>query len=121
MKETLFWKIMWIFIKKCLHLPIYRIDVLNWAEYFYVNKKSCLCVALGLSLSDLDCYSYSARKIFDKYNIENAVLFNTNLLVDSKHVPWWPVYEWTDRLKFFYWLKSQYKNDKTNLRKLNVK
>ena len=74
--------IFWIFVKSILHLPIYRIDVLNWAEYLYVGScdgglDDCggLCDPLYSSCRNLnlDICNYTELQIyFPKYSRKYA-------------------------------------------------
>jgi hypothetical protein len=115
-------RILWIYLKGLLRLPIYRIDVLNWAEYFYVGSCDCsgLCDALYFSCANLNLYNYTPLQIyFPKYTRQNAQMFPYNYINEAY---WWRAWNWDEngRLGFFYWLKEQYKKDRTNLRKINI-
>lgn len=117
--------ILWIFLKVRLHLPIYGIDVLNWTEYYLIGETSGLCEAIDLSLKSLGLKNSPTRycivQYFPKYTRQNAQMFRYKNYTSGAY--WWHAWDWdkNGRLGFFYWLKDQYKNDKTNLRKLNVK
>ena len=120
-------RILWIYLKSILHLSIYRIDVLNWAEYFYVGfpNRNGLCMALSCSCKclNLDIWHYrELQTFFPKYNRANAQKFKEYYL-PQPNVYWWTPDIWNihGRLGFFYWLKDQYKNDRINLRKINVR
>ena len=113
-------KILWICVKALLHLPIYRIDVLNWVEYWYLGQTSGLCAALDTAIDDLWLSSWPAMlRYFPKYKKEYAQMFPCDYIGE---LFWWEPHTWdtNGRLGFFYWLKEQYKDDKTNLRKITI-
>ncbi len=112
-------KILWIYVKGLLHLPIYRIDVLNWVEYMYLGETSGLCAALDVAIDDLRLVRWPKIQYFPKYLKEHAQMFPSHYTGESY---WWEPDTWEikGRLGFFYWLKEQYKDDKTNLRNISI-
>ncbi len=114
-------KILWIYLKCILHLPIYRIDILNWTEYFYIGKFVGLCSAIKMAMRKLQIFNEGFDEeivyYFPKYTMQNAQMFPYNYV---GRVFWWEPDTWSisGRLGFFYWLKEQYKDDKTNLRRI---
>ncbi len=112
-------KILCIYIKVLLNLPIYRIDVLNWAKYWYVGKTCGLCLALVTSIDDLGLNPFPIRYYFAEYTKQCAKRFPCNYI---GYGFWWESRTWdiNGRLGFFYWLKDQYKDDRKNLRNINI-
>ena len=108
MKEL---EIMWLIIKALLHLPIYRIDVLNWAEYLYVGSHNsiALCPTLSRSCRNLNLGIRNDTKLqiyFPKYSRKYAQNFNENYL-PSDRAFWWRINTWdtNGRLGFFLLVK----------------
>ena len=101
-------------IKNFLHLPVTRVDVLEYATELQATRYyPGLCALLDDALEHYDIYSF-VRVIFPKFQEEYARHFGA-----SYHGYWWERFNWgTGRLDFLNWLIEQYKDDKTNIRKL---
>ena len=121
-------KIAWIEIKSFTGLPIYPIDILRWAKYYYANEDCIgLCGAIEYSISDLmDVYNVPHHFI-PLLSPEVAKTFQKDYGVDTRTTQytyrhfWWEPFVWElngGRLGFLNWLIEKYKDDKTNLRKL---
>lgn len=55
--------------------------------------------------------------ILPKLTYANAQRFNGNFFVNDY---WFPLGEWKKRKEFIRWLMDEYKDDKTDLRTINV-
>lgn len=101
------------FISNLFKLPVTREEVLKRAKKI---KISGICYSLITALKDYGIpYNRLLREYFPKFTRENALQFGA----DNENVWWWIPYVWsTGRMNFINWLIEEYKDDKTNLRKL---
>ena len=102
------------FISNLFNLPVTRKEVLERAKKL---KKAGLCFAIDEALRDygINLHHPFSTTYFPKFRKEMAFKFGANKL-DSW---WWPPRIWdTGRMDFINWLIDQYKDDKTDLRKL---
>ena len=101
------------FISRLLHLPVTRKEVLKRAKKL---KRAGLCFSIDRALIDYGIYlNVSYHYLFPKFRREVALNFGANKSDDW----WWECGVWnTGRMDFLNWLIDQYKDDKTNLRKL---
>ena len=110
-------------LKIFLGLPIYRVDVLVYA--FNKNIKSKhpakgLCYALS---SALDCVkdNMDILEVFPLFSPETAEQFEAYIPMDSYSFYWWTEGDWEGpRKDYLLWLIDQYKDNKENIRKLQV-
>lgn len=91
---------------------VYRKDILEYALHH--NHDTGVCNAIWCSLSH-----YGLVRNIEKYlpleNMDNAKKFKAKYRCDRY---WWPLNDWTDRIKYIKWLLEQYKDDITNLKEL---
>lgn len=91
---------------------VYRKDILEYALKHNHNKGVCRAIWDSL-------YHYGLNRFINRYlplaNAHNAKKFNAEFRYDGY---WWPLGDWTDRIKYLKWLLEQYKDDKTNLKEL---
>ena len=102
------------FISRLFHLPVTRKEVLKRAKKL---KRAGLCFSIDEALRDygIDLSYAFVVKYFPKFRREEALKFGAHEL-DSW---WWEQNVWdTGRMDFLNWLIDQYKDDKTNLRKI---
>ena len=101
-------------VKNILHLPVTRVEVLEYAkELQSTHQYPGLCALLKDALEYYEIWSFNFI-IFPKFKEEYAKHFGA-----SYHGYWWERDRWdTGRLDFLNWLIQQYKNDRTNIRKL---
>ena len=121
-------KILWIKFKSIVHLPIYRKDVLIWAKHYYANKYwEGLCEVIGNSINDLIHVYNRPQHFIPLLNPKVVKVFHKKHGVDISATRyndgyfWWQPRVWEldgGRLGFLNWMIEQYKDDKTNLRKL---
>ena len=104
-------------------LPIYRVDVLAYALNKNIKSKhpaSGLCSALS---SALNCVkdNMSVQEVFPLFSTKTAEQFGAYVPIDSYSFYWWPADNWEgSRKDYLLWLIDQYKNDKEDIRKLQV-
>ena len=101
------------FISNLFQFPVTRKEVLLRAK----KLKECgLCLSFCHVLNKYNIsHNYQYTRYFPKFVRKNALPFGANKDVDY----WWEPYIWnTGRMDFLDWLIDQYKDDKTNLRKL---
>ena len=101
-------------VKNFLHLPVTRVEVLEHAKEL---QSTCqypgLCLLLNNALDHYNIWPFPST-IFPKFKVEYAKHFGA-----SYRGYWWERDRWdTGRLDFLNWLIQQYKNDRTNIRKL---
>lgn len=106
-----------IILSNIFNLPVTRKQVLERAKSH--EDKAGLCRAISESLLDYNIYSPRLREMFPKFRYEEAITFGTE---GKEYVSrlgyWWPPHEWNGgRMMFLNWLITEYKDDKTNLRK----
>lgn len=121
-------KIFWIKFKSIVHLPIYRKDLLIWAKHYYASKDCAgLCYAIENSISDLMHVYNAPPHLIPLLNPEVVRIYHKIHGVDTSTTRynsgcfWWQQCVWElngGRLGFLNWMIEQYKDDKTNLRKL---
>ena len=91
---------------------VYRRDILEYALKH--NHEEGVCNALWKSI-----FYYDLNLTIGKYlpleNLNNAKRFGAELRDNGC---WWPLGDWTNRIKYLKWLLEQYKDDKTNLKEL---
>lgn len=107
-------------VKNFLHLPITRVEVLEYAKELQSTRQyPGLCLLLEDALSAYEIWPF-ASTVFLKFNIKDARAFGAYEYAYSKKGGyWWERGDWnTGRLKYLNWLIEQYKDDKTNIRKL---
>ena len=117
-------RLLWIWIKSLLKLPMYPIDILRWTRYRYVGYPG-LCCSMISCASELLGSSYSKKieEAISAFTYENAMAFRkahndtTEILRDYY---WWPMWEWKKdgRLGFLNWMIEEMKSDKTDLREI---
>ena len=91
---------------------VYRKDILEYALKH--NHNLGVCLALYRSLLH---YGF----IISIYKYLPLATFNNvkNFKAEPRHDGyWWPLGDWSNRIKYLEWLLEQYKNDKTNLKEL---
>lgn len=103
------------FISNLFNLPVTRKEVLKRAKKL---KGDGLCFSIDEALRDYGIYLSNAllmTKCFPKFRREEALKFGAN-----KSDGWWWEHDvWdTGRMDFLNWLIDQYKDDKTNIRKM---
>lgn len=102
-----------IILSNIFNLPVTRKQVLERAKSY--RNATGLCEAIAESLRDYNIPIISLCEIFPKYRYEEAITFGAD---KDKWGYWWPRYEWNaGRMMFLNWLITEYKDDKTNLRK----
>lgn len=102
--------------KRLSFLPVTRYEVLQYAkELQATHAYKSLCSLLGYALMDYDIYyPRPIEIIFPKFKEEYAKHFGA-----SYYGYWWERDRWdTGRLDFLNWLINEYKDDKTDIRKL---
>lgn len=101
-------------VKNFLHLPVTRVEVLEYAKELQATcKYPGLCHLLNDALAYYEIEP-SLANIFPKFKEEYAKHFGA-----SYHGYWWERGRWdTGRLDFLNWLINEYKDDRTNIRKL---
>lgn len=118
MKKRLF--SLYIKYKIIFNRPIYRVDILRYVKY--IERFSGLCHSLFVAqtrcnvceTTETDIGAFVSR-YFPLMLRKNAEPFNVHPF-DSY---WWPAGDWTGgRMNFLNWLIDQYKDDKTDLKKL---
>lgn len=118
MKKRLF--SLYIEYKIIFNRPIYRVDILRYVKY--IEQRSGLCHSISSALSHCNVYKTTetdvgavVSRFFSLMFRKNAEHFNASYNAGF----WWPVGDWTGgRMDFLNWLIDQYKDDKTDLRKL---
>lgn len=111
MKKRLF--SLYIKYKIKFNRPLYRVDILRCVKY--IERHSGLCSSLYFALTHCNVSINTATYPFPLMDRKNAVPFNAQ----SFTAYWWPIGDWTGgRMDFLNWLIDQYKDDKTDLRKL---
>jgi len=108
-----------LFISNLLRLPVTRKEVLQRAKK-YQNQTFGLCMAIKYA-----CFDYHLKWdpdiIIPKFTNENALKFGASESNAGRLEYWWKFGVWnTGRLDFLDWLIEEYKDDKTNLRKLHI-
>lgn len=99
---------------------IKRVDILRKAKSS-TYRKTGLCSAIRCALEYYGLSSLSwiddLSEVFPLFTRGNAKRFGADLIL----VYWWPIGEWnTGRMDFLNWLIEQYKDDNTDLRKLQI-
>ena len=105
-------------IKNFLHLPVTRYELLQYAkELQAAHAYRGLCHLLDDALMGYDIHPLHLDELLPKYNIEYARCFGAHYHL--YHGYWWERGRWDiGRLDFLNWLINEYKDDKTNIRKL---
>ena len=101
------------FISNLFNLPVTRKEVLERAKKI---RKSGICSSLIFALEDycIPC-SLQLKMYFPQFVRMNALQFGA----DTSYEWWWEPDVWdTGRMDFLDWLIEQYKDDKTDLRKI---
>jgi len=101
------------FISNILNLPVTRKEVLKRAKKL---KREGLCFSIDRVLIDYGIYiNVDYHSLFPKFRREEALNFGA----EKKGAWWWEQDVWdTGRMDFLNWLIEEYKDDKTNLRKI---
>ena len=102
------------FISNLLGFPVTRKEVLKRAKKF---KGRSLCFSISHTLNEYDIlHSFNhLYALFPKFIKRNALPFGANRFSEW----WWDEFVWeTGRMDFLDWLIEEYKDDKTDLRKL---
>ena len=104
------------FINNLFRCPLTRKEVLKRAKKY---KDYGLCYAIFRAFLHygitIDGHYSTIRNIFPLFEVENATQFKVHFDRDY----WWNKGVWnTGRSDFLDWLIEQYKDDKTDLRKL---
>lgn len=109
-----------IYLKKKFNRPIYRGDVIDvalqdWDDMHKFGIYHALTHAM--SKFDMPYVGHCGTEIFfPLFTHTNAVGFGAR---PEFRMYWWPESEWNTRqIEFLKWMKKQYKDDKTDLRKL---
>lgn len=104
--------------KRFLYLPVTRLEVLKHAkELQSTHQYPGLCALLDDALLAYNIYTFHST-IFPKFSPQYAEHFGA-LYTKYHGVYWWDRGAWnTGRLEYLDWLIEQYKDDKTNIRKL---
>ena len=116
MKKILF--SLYIKYKIKYNKPIYRVDILRYVKY--IERSVGLCPSIRFALFRCNIQMPAVIKplvpiFFPLMDRKNAEHFNAIPL----NIYWWPMGDWTGgRMDFLNWLIDQYKDDKTDLRKL---
>lgn len=108
------------FISNLFHLPVRRVEILKRAKRY---KESGLCYAILKAAGDYKVNVHIPLTIsFPLFTYNNAFPFGAKIPCGycmAMNQYWWPRGIWdSGREDFLNWLIEQYKNDKTNLRKL---
>lgn len=101
------------FISNLFRIPVTRKEVLKRAKKI---KRSGICYSVISALRDygVPC-NHWLDEYFPKFTKENALQFGA----DKDDNWWWTPNVWdTGRMDFLNWLIEEYKDDKTDLRKL---
>lgn len=126
-----------LFFKKLFFMPIYRVDVIDWAIKHH-KKYNGICAALydGLKYAGIKKHQYLSREgntswigliindvfeIFPTHRLINARCFNTWDLPygNCNNSLWWERGDWSNgRLDYLKWLREQYKDDKTSIKSI---
>lgn len=105
-------------ISSLFRLPVRRVEVLKKVKKNLEKKNyQGLCHALMDVFCDYNLNTgFDLAELFPGYTWMNAIKFGAT----KDYMPyWWEKYNWkTGRIDFLNWLIEQYKDDKTNLRKL---
>lgn len=117
MKKRLF--SLYIKYKIKFNRPIYRVDILRYVKYIEHCWGLCHSINSALVYCNVDVTAISIdayiSRFFPLFKRKYAEPFNAQPLA----VFWWPLGDWTGgRMDFLNWLIDQYKDDKTDLRKL---
>lgn len=101
------------FISNLFNLPVTRKEVLKRAKKL---KRPGLCFSIDEALRDYGInLDYPFMKLFPKFEREEALNFGA----EKEDAWWWEHDVWdTGRMDFLNWLIEEYKDDKTNLRKI---
>ena len=102
------------FISRLFNIPVTRKEVLKRAKKL---KIAGLCFSIDEALRDYGIWvPYQLLTVyFHQFRREVALNFGANKFYSW----WWESNVWdTGRMDFLNWLIDQYKDDKTNLRKL---
>ena len=104
------------FISRLFNIPVTRKEVLKRAKKL---KRAGLCFSIEEALRNYGVYTGIFRpclvKYFPKFSKEEALNFGA----EKEDSWWWECSVWnTGRMDFLNWLIDQYKDDKTNLRKI---
>lgn len=104
---------------------VYRKDILEYAlkhhKYIYGKNHGGLCISIIYALQHygINAYPMKLKTFIPLFTNNNAILFKATNHNDASMVYWWQEGVWdTGRLDFLKWLLEQYKDDKTNLKKL---
>lgn len=102
-------------VKNFLRLPVTRVEVLEHAKELQgTHQYQGLCFLIEDALSAYGICPF-ASIVFPKFSPKYARQFGA--FCDYGY--WWDRGEWdTGRLDFLNWLINEYKDDKTNIRKL---
>lgn len=99
------------FISNLFNLPVTRKEVLKRAKRY---KGPGLCYTIGKAFEDYNIIVFNISLVLPLFNKNNTKQFGGSL-----GGYWWDWGVWnTGRMAFLNWLIEQYKDDKTNLRKL---
>jgi len=101
------------FISNLFNLPVTRKEVLERAKKV---QKTGICYSIIDAFEDYGIPKhYYLSVYFPKFVKRNALNFGA----DRLRIYWWKPDVWdTGRMDFLDWLIEEYKDDKTNLRKL---
>lgn len=116
MKKRLF--SLYIEYKIIFNRPIYRVDILRYVKYIEQSLGLCHSIHFALFCCNIHVPTEvepTVSRFFPLMDRKNAKPFNAH----SRAPHWWPAGDWTGgRMDFLNWLIDQYKDDKTDLRKL---
>lgn len=110
--------------KRLFNLPVYRYDLLRYALHHDHRLGICNAVrgalvraGLDEEISDVDDNGISIQypHILPKFTYTNAQQFNGGFY---HRAYWFPLGDWKKRKEFIRWMMNEYKDDKTDLKKL---
>ena len=102
------------FISNLFNLPVTKVEVLKRAKKYRFNG---LCHAISKAHSDYKVDWISHSIIFPRFNRYEAIRFGAH----RSNAYWWEPGDWkSGRMAFLNWLIEQYKDDKEDLRKIEL-
>lgn len=107
-----------LFFIRLFELPVRRKSVLTLAKKIRTKHSNVgLCAAISSALTEYGIWKdRTLKEFFPEFTFENA---KEKFKADgTKEFFWWIDYNDPNRIEFLDWLIEQYKNDKTNLRKI---
>lgn len=120
--------------KRLFNLPVYRCDLLRYTLHHEHGLGICNAICGSLVMAGLESIYIFDREctiadehypeifipyphILPKFTYTNAQQFNGNFY----HIGYWfPLGDWEKRKEFIRWMMNEYKDDKTDLRIINI-